>query len=240
MIWTTMTVKNAQHLRRQLKGDEEFTKKAARAALKQEAYRLSKTLRKEVKQGAPGGVSLAPLGEMAKAGKRKGSRPLARLAGTMRYEMVQKAGVWFARVGHMGTWRSRPKDSSRSWGKIMEIHAAGASIRVTPRMQRKFTSMALGSQGKWKKAGGRSGAKVWVKSRKRGAWVSSGRSGGRTWTAARDLPASPYFVRKDSTLTLPPRRIIEPFWTRHKTRAFANVRRNFERITKAKRRSTTA
>jgi hypothetical protein len=45
---------------------------------------------------------------------------------------------------------------------------------------------------------------------------------------------SPFFVRRSSTLKIPARPIIEPFWSAHKSQAMQNLRKNFRDAMKAK------
>lgn len=237
----TVTIKNPNHLKNVLGNEKQHGIDAGRSAIRKESYRLQKLLQKEIKAGHPGGQTMAALGAMASQTKRGASdrQPMARMRHMMKYDLVKHGFIWYAKLGYIpglkGNKSISPKGSKITWGRIMELHESGVSIKVTDKMRRKFLSNALGSQGKWQ-ARGRSGGKVFVKTKARkGTWTRAGRSGGRVFTQ-NVKQVSPYFVRKASMLKIPSRPIIYPFWQAHKSEAMANIRRNFQRIMGAEKR----
>lgn len=237
----TVTIKNPNHITNALGKEKKHGIDAGRSAIRKESYRLQKLLQKEIKAGAPGGRTMAALGAMARETKRGASdrQPMARMRHMMKYDLVKRGSIWYAKLGYIpglkGTKNISPKGTKISWGRIMELHESGVSIKVTDKMRRKFLSNALGSQGKWQ-GGGRSGGKVFVKTKTRkGTWTRAGRSGGRVFTQS-VKKVSPYFVRKATMLKIPSRPIIYPFWQSHKSKAMDNIRRNFRRIMGSEKR----
>jgi hypothetical protein len=231
----TVTIKNPNHVKQALRQEKQRGIDAAKSSIFQESVRLKGLLRKEIKAGAPGGRVMLPLGPMAAATKKGASarKPLVRLAYMMRFTVFKKVSTWYARLGYVPKRGGNyfPKGSKISWGKILEHQAAGFALSVTPRMRKKFVSMAMGSLGGWK-GGGRSGGKTWVyKKQRKGSWQKSGRSGAKMYV---EKAKSPFFVRRSSTLKIPARPIIEPFWSAHKSQAMQNLRKNFRDAMKAK------
>lgn len=231
----TAVIKNPNHVMSVLEKEKQYGVQASKSAIKQESARLKKLLQKEIKEGSPGGRSMAHLGAMAMETKRSASdrNPLARLRHMMGYDLNKQGSTWFAKLG-LTPYKSKsgsvfPKGAKISWARIMELQQAGVSIKVTDKMRRKFLSRAIGSQGKWQ-GGGRSGGTTFVKTKTRkGTWSRAGRSGGRVFTQ-NVKKISPYFIRKTGMLKIPGRPIIVPFWAAHKSEAMQNLQRNFKRI----------
>lgn len=225
----TVTIKNPNHIKDAFSHERKRGLDAAKDAIYRESLRLKELLRKEIKAGSPGGRAMAPLGPMAISTKKGQSarKPLVRIAFMMRFFVFRRGGTWYAKLGYVPKTGSGfgPKSSSISWGKILEKQAEGFTLGITPRMRKKFVSMAMPSLGRWS-GGGRSGARTWTyKKNRAGRWQALGRSGSKMYV---EKQKSPFFVRKDTRMKIPSRPFIEPFWTARKTQAMQNMRQNFK------------
>jgi len=178
---------------------------ASRIGIRVEANRLRLRLKEEIKAGAPGGQSFAPLSIIARrmatrAGVER--RPLARLAIPVRYWEQSNAEIQQVIVGFTGgkvlnikgdMWESN--QLSKSWTRLAIIHQDGFSKEI-PDLGR---SLLRRLGGKLKKQG----------------WADEARF---------------YFLRKTTKqMKVPARPIINPFWAAHEAEAIANIRQNFSR-----------
>ncbi len=120
----TVTIKGLGKVQKVIERQQKGWQKALRATLKVEGYRLRDKLKKEIRAGAPGGVPLAPLSEIARRTKtgrlRKNQAPLARLAVGVRYKVVSE--------NPENPVLSVGATASRSWQKIARSAAAGGGI----------------------------------------------------------------------------------------------------------------
>ena len=199
-----LVVKNLREFRRDLDTANNDRVKAAQTAARVEAYRLRNLLKQELRQGKPGGQTLAPLSEIARRnlGKfskslRKKDRPLIKsrdmsLADIIRYR-TEKTGKdrMVISVGFVDPNTGTPL--SKSWKRLAEKHQEGFETPVSDKLRRLL----------------------------------------RNWGAglSKRSPARKMFFLKQSTTRLktPARPIIEPFWEAHQAEAQRNIAQNFAR-----------
>lgn len=201
--------------------------KAARAAVRVEGFRLSRTLKAEIREGAPGGRRFSPLTEIAKrakAGFIRGERdirlhgganvdraPLRRLAAAAGYDARKIGGRFRLSIGFVR------RGLSRSWTRIAALHQQGETIPVTEELRRGLI---------------RTGARLKRKGR------TLGRAGGRSgaWSASSDGAYRFFFLRKSTRrFKVPARPVIDPFWERHGREVLQNIERNFRRKLRGER-----
>lgn len=198
-------------------------RKAAQTAVRIEGYRLTKVLKTEIKAGAPGGVKFKALSVIArKMGRGENRTPLKRLAIPVRYWVEQTGDRYGVSVGY----QDRTIVNSRGGYRTL-------SDGITPSSDSKLSSSWLGI----------------VRSQIRGATFASGTFNKRfgaysdwqprtkiVWNAFRGQPGKKKLVRgreklllrrSTSSLRLPARPIIDPFWATHQREAMANIERNF-------------
>jgi hypothetical protein len=113
--------KGLDKISKELKAENIRQKKAFETAIKVEGYRLMRQLKKEIRQGSPGGRKFKPLSYLARswggAGRLRADKPLSRLALAIRY--VVKNNPFSMTVGFTG-----PK-ISKSWTRIAEKQQEG-------------------------------------------------------------------------------------------------------------------
>ncbi len=171
-----------------------------------EANRLRKELKREIREGAPGGRSFAPLSMISRR-YRPDRKPLARLAIPVRY-WVENDGGYRIKVGYS---RATVRDShgrafsyrqvSASWARLALLHQEGRDIPLSNL-----------------------------------ARVGLARLGGRLKKQGRDDMAKYFFLRKSTRRArIPARPIIEPFWSAHREEARRNIVMNFHRKLRGER-----
>lgn len=187
-------------------------RKAAQTAVRIEGNRLTKVLKAEIKAGAPGGAKFKPLSDIARLRGRDGRSPLARLAIPVRYWVDNAGGRFSVSVGYQdravvssGGGASKNNQLSKSWLGIVRSQISGATF-AAGRFD-KNTTRSLASP--------------------RTDIVFSafkGSKGKRQLKPGREK----FLLRKSTTsLRLPARPIIDPFWATHQREAMANIERNF-------------
>ena len=210
MINLEATIKNATAVKRQVKRKLDVVQKAEDTAVRVEAYRLMKLLRKEIRAGAPGGRRLAPLSIIRRtqgAYKRGGlrtDRPLIAMARAVGYETIKRSPVEL-KFGFVGpasstTWRRLVKMHAEGFTKSPDDPVASASGRTlyggTIRESLAFWGSQLGSQ----------------------------------FARSRSRRRNVFFLRRAThQLRTPARPIMEPFWAAHRAEALRNIRANFKR-----------
>lgn len=133
---------NFDRFRRNLDQAWKIRKKASETATKVEAYRLSGVLKEEIKEGAPGGVTFAPLTEMARRLRRPANRTaLKRLAIPVRYAVSRSVGKFVVSIGFVDPGRGRPL--SKSWKRIAKRQQKGFIEKLTP--QKKLQIIKFGA-----------------------------------------------------------------------------------------------
>jgi len=121
---------NINRFKARLQKAWQLRKKASETATRVEAFRLSRLLKEEIRQGAPGGRPFSPLTEMAKRLRRPANRtPLRRLAVPIRYAAIRAAGKYRVSIGFVDPGRGRPL--SKSWKRIAKIHQEGFTQALT-------------------------------------------------------------------------------------------------------------
>jgi hypothetical protein len=190
--------------------------KASRDAVRVEGFRLMRLLQGELRRGAPGGRSLAPLREISQLMER--TPPLSPLAKAIRYHVAEtepfhveiggvdsraqrRAMPGFSGIQEERQWAA--KGLSGSWVHILQVQQEGATMPVTDDMRQFLKGV---------------GAKM------------AGRKG-------RPGQAAKYFFLKKSTteFTLPARDIIDTFWGAHESEVMPNIRSNFDRKMRGER-----
>jgi len=124
-----LTIQGFDALEKKLKAEAAAEQKALETAIRVEGYRLMRTLKAEIRRGAPGGKPFAPKSVISRRVGR-GRKPLSRLALGVRYQVTRKP--FEVRVGWTG-----PK-VSKSWKRLAERHQRGFETEVTPKMRRRF------------------------------------------------------------------------------------------------------
>ena len=213
MIELSLEVKGLKQLQQAFKAERVKQQKALNTAIKVEGYRLREVMQQEIRKGAPGGRSFAPLtvlGARTKASNLRGKadieefgrvgtlrRPkksaLQRLATSVRYYIPNKRYNMEMYVGWTGP------HISKSWKHLAKIHQEGFTRAISRRQRRFFMH--------------------------RGQELSK-RSRYRKY----------FFLRKStSVFRTPPRPIIDPFWRAHEEEAWRNIRNNYKRKLRGER-----
>jgi len=129
-----VTVRGIKKLKRDLKAEGARAEKAMVTAVKVEAFRLSHLMKKEIRQGAPGGRRFAPLTYLSRRISEKRLRPnkpLRALANAVRYHVADRNPL-DVRVGFTG-----PRVSS-TWKRIAEQQQEGFTHAMHPRAREMF------------------------------------------------------------------------------------------------------
>lgn len=225
-----IVVRNLARFQMELASFDQTRIKAAQTAVRVEGYRLKKVLAAEIKAGAPGGRKFSPLSDIARKKGRggEGRAPLRRLAIPVRYWVENGAGRFSVLVGYQdkNVVNSRgqilgakvQEDGSRqatsqsrlsaSWLNIVKNTVEGRSFRAG-----QFKKEGIYSQG-------------WNARTAIVAAAFGGRKGKKSLKPGRER----FLLRRStSTLRIPARPIIEPFWAAHQAEAGRNILVNFER-----------
>jgi len=189
--------KHIDALIRDLDAYEKKRVKAWQTAVKVEGYRITRTLKEEIKAGAPGGRQFARLSQIAKgrrygAGKKKPA--LFRLAIPIRYRADYRNGHMLFSIGYVDPFKGPPL--SKMWKALAELHQGGARIPATPELKKSL--IAIGARLKKRKT---------TKNQ-----------------------ANVFFLKEStSSINIPARPIIDPFWQAHRAQAERNIATNFDR-----------
>ena len=135
-------------LQRDLEAYDKKRIKAYQTAVKVEVFRLSKSLKDEIKSGSPGGRAFSPLSQIAtkRRYRNKKKPPLYRLAVPVRYRTDYRDGQMSVSLGFVDPYKG-PK-LSKSWKRLAQLHQAGGKIPVTPDIRKAFIAIAAGMQKK--------------------------------------------------------------------------------------------
>jgi len=199
LVW-----KNALQFKKHLDAIEKKRVKAGETATKVEGFRLSRKLKKDVREARPGGIRLTPLSQIArrtKTGKRKKNarKPLASLAHLVRYKATRPSGKFNVEVGFVA-----PKMKTRNWMQLVGMHQKGESFDILYSGSRSYLGRRLANiGGRLKKAGDPDARFFFLRK-------TAGYKGGRRG----QLPARPE---------------IDPFWKANKGQAQRNITNNWER-----------
>ena len=122
--------KNMAAFQRVLDADNKFKTKAAQTAGKVEGFRLSKELKAEIREGAPGGKRLDPLSEIALyfSGRKRNRKPLSKLAAPVAYNAKAEGNKYRIAIGYL---TEGARKSSKSIQSLVERHAQGFSQSAT-------------------------------------------------------------------------------------------------------------
>jgi len=123
-------------LEKTLKTEGRRQEKALNTAVKVEGFRLMRLLKKQIRDGAPGGQKFDPLTFLARRWGSKGNRlrpdkPLRRLAIAVRYH-VKDQRPFDMRIGWVG-----PR-TSKSWKRIAKLQQEGFTRSVAEKRRRSF------------------------------------------------------------------------------------------------------
>jgi hypothetical protein len=224
MIFPKAEIKGIQKVLKSVDQAEKANQKAMRTAIRVEGFRLRNLMKKEIKQGRPGGLQWSPLSYIAasnpgidarfKSGpaalrKRNRNRPLAALHYGVHYDVTRDnqnpfmAYVGFGEPYQAGSWAKKQSGSnlaySKSWRRLARIHQEGFSADIDKGDRRWFAYKG----GKLSKR-----------------------------TATRKF----YFIRKDRhSFKTPARPIIQPFLLAYRNEALRNIGINFRRKLKGDR-----
>ena len=114
-----MTVRGLSNLERTVTAENRRQKKALDTAVRVEGFRLMRLLKKEIRQGAPGGRKFAPLSYIARRRMHRGrNSPLRRLAVAVRYHVADRQPLQ-VEIGWTG-----PKVSKR-WKYLARVLQEG-------------------------------------------------------------------------------------------------------------------
>jgi len=195
-------VKGQQNVDRFIRSGRDHVKKCHLAAVKVEAFRLTRQLKKEIRQGSPGGRRLQPLSYISRRLDRviktgggttrrqsPNRAPLARLAMGVRYNASSPDRIkvgWVTPPGRPDGWQQG------TWRYLAKKQQTGFTADIPEPLRERIL-----------RRGGRLG-KI---------------EGGNT----------PFFLKRKTTrFKTPPRPIMEPFWRAERRRAAANISRNFK------------
>ena len=140
MISARLVTKEFKKFERGLDAVDKKRIRTAEIATRVEGYRLSTLLKKEIRQGAPGGRKMAPLtyigrrwthakGVISKS--MRPDKPLARLAIAVRY-YVKSRFPFLMEIGFVG-----PK-VSKSWKRLAQKHQEGFTGTMKPERRAEF------------------------------------------------------------------------------------------------------
>ncbi|WP_092221293.1 hypothetical protein [Desulforhopalus singaporensis] len=197
-----MVVRNMNNFRQELKSYDENRRKTGEIAVRVEAFRLSKLLKKQMRGGGAGGKQFAPLRTVSKAVPSGRRKPLAALAIAVRYwaETLSDGRVFSVGfnknkvISFRGT-NDPNHNLSSSWVRIAEVMQEGVEHPVMDR----------------------------------GLWFA--RRGGRYEKIGKYPRLRKYFFLRKSTtfFRTPARPIIDPFWQQNKMDAERNIISNYNR-----------
>ena len=134
-----ITTKGFSKLERMLKTESKRQEKALNTVVKIEGFRLMRLLKKQIRDGAPGGQKFDPLTFIARRWGSKGSRlrpnkPLRRLAVAVRY-FVKDYSPLDMRIGWVG-----PR-TSKSWKRIAKLQQEGFTRPITEKRRKSFVAL---------------------------------------------------------------------------------------------------
>ncbi len=134
------TIRGVKSLDRFLKTESKRQEKALNTAIKVEGFRLMRLLKKEIRDGAPGGKKFDSLTYLSRAfgGKRlRPDKPLRRLAIAVRY-FIKDQSPFDMRIGWVG-----PR-TSKSWKRIAELQQEGFTRPISKARRGFFRSRGEG------------------------------------------------------------------------------------------------
>lgn len=214
MIDLDLILRDYQNFRRRLEEIRRQEKKALDVAMRVEGFRLKKEMAAEIRQGAPGGRPWPELSKIQKLyrHRNRNQSPLRRLAIGVRYYIRERDPLEIS----VGFEHPRVK----GWKRIARRHERGFRLSADTPLKGGPTPRQRFRQAAIEKVRG----------------LRSARS--RT-TALRSLARQKYpwmFLRRRTrTLDVPARPIIDPFWRKHETEAWRNIRNNFIRKRRGER-----
>jgi hypothetical protein len=135
-----VVTKGFTQLERNLKAESVRQEKALNTAVKVEGFRLMRLLKKQIRDGAPGGQKFNPLTFLARRWGSKGNRlrpnkPLRRLAIAIRY-FIKDFRPLDMRIGWVG-----PR-TSKSWKRIAKLQQEGFTRPVAEKRRKSFAALA--------------------------------------------------------------------------------------------------
>ena len=115
---------------RVLDADNKRKTKAGQTAGKVEGFRLTKELKQEIREGAPGGKKFDPLSKIAlyRRGRKRQRNPLARSLAFVSYNAKVHGDKYRIEVGYLS---EGSRKASRSIQSLVKRHAKGFSQSVT-------------------------------------------------------------------------------------------------------------
>jgi len=134
-----VVTKGFTRLERTLKTENIRQEKALNVAVKVEGFRLMRLLKKQIRDGDPGGQKFDPLTFLARRWAGKGKRlapnkPLRRLAIAVRY-FVKDYRPFDMRIGWVG-----PR-TSKSWKRIAKLQQEGFTQPLTEKRRKSFARL---------------------------------------------------------------------------------------------------
>ncbi len=184
-------------------------RKSMSTALKREGFLLAAQLKKEIRQGAPGGKSYPKLRAISRTRAKNGKitfsnrKPYTGIGGARGLNTGLKGNMIpirynYSKTGKMGSVLVGVY-GSKSWERIFAKDQSGFNIGVQ----------------KWK----------------RSSLIRSGSTLGK-----RSKLRKYFFLRKTTKVFhIPARPVIDPFWEKWKTRSLARLQDNFEKKMKGQR-----
>jgi len=133
-----LVVKGADTLKRDIKNEAKRTRYAMNLAVRVEGFRLMRLLKKEIRDGAPGGRQFPELSVIARKRLHRGrNEPLRRLALGVRYDIKDHDPVEM----HIGWTGSRV---SRRWKHLARVLQEGFETSVTPGIRKYLAGYGSG------------------------------------------------------------------------------------------------
>lgn len=136
------TIKGARTLKRDIKREGRRARYSMNLAVRVEGFRLMRLLKKEIREGAPGGKRLEPLSVIARKRLHRGrNEPLRRLSLGVRYHVTR----WDPVQMHVGWTGPRV---SRRWKFLAKKLQEGFRTRVTPGIREYLASYGGGMRSR--------------------------------------------------------------------------------------------
>lgn len=201
MKFARLLVRNMAQFRRELEQENAIRVKAGETAARVEGFRLRGLLKSELSQGQAGGVRFAPLSIIARTMKLQGRKP-----------QRSNARKPLARLAMAVRYRTvKGRDGSTLVQVGFVDSGSGAKL------SKKWVYLGFVHQ---------EGGEIPLSDRSRAAIMKRAIS----LVKGRDEAARFFFLKKTtSSVRLPRRAIIDPFWVRHGGQAARNIEANFNR-----------
>lgn len=206
MINIKASIRNINKFYREIKNYDDKVYKASINAVKIEGYRLKQSLQSELIAGAPGGAKFSPMRRISQL-----SRQYQAIYGSRLWDKtaIPKPGMDDPALRALAIpVRYEAKKTNESFkvqvGYVKQKSVSDSWRKIAVKQQEGFTvpltPLVRKAFATWPRLMAQEGHK----------------------------PKGIYFPKDKTSLRVPPRRIIEPFWRKQQLVAYANIKKNFE------------